>query len=132
MFEKYKCTNVKCSNIKSGSKGEFCPDCGSPLKKVDASKAVGIKASKRVYQKDPNKLPRKVVDPEGYAKTIKKLEEKRGPEWPEDVLFSDQMSNSDLEKEINKEMFEVYRHKRDANFTKNLDIYALKTALKIR
>lgn len=50
------CPNEDCKNI-LGKKGEYCPECGNPIMRIEQSKALMIINNKNV---DFNELPLKV------------------------------------------------------------------------
>jgi hypothetical protein len=49
MLERYLCTNTKCEHIKSGKKGQNCPECGETLSKVGIREGATIIQQKKKY-----------------------------------------------------------------------------------
>ncbi|WP_431063669.1 SHOCT domain-containing protein [Methanobacterium sp.] len=58
MFETWvwKCIHMKCENTENGKEGQYCPECGKILHKVDSKEAKKINIKKAKYKSDPNWL----------------------------------------------------------------------------
>lgn len=78
---KYKCPNITCNNTKTGKKGEFCPDCGAALEKMDVAKKNRLKTAKKAVT-DGHKM----------------------------ILFQEDMTDDEIEQQIYQDMSNLHMH----------------------
>ena len=109
LLDLYRCPNTKCWWDKtSGKKGETCPECGTPLKKVGVREGSKISIEKK---KDPEIKKmidenKKRMDEDKKAKKAQEREESRLNQ----LLFHEAITDDELIKSIKSDMNNLAGH----------------------
>jgi hypothetical protein len=105
MFDSYLCPNLDCGyDKKDGKKGEYCPECGSPLKKMGINETNLTIAKKR--ETPEIRQEREIMEEQKKIQKIKAEKEKKYRQ----ILFDDELSDPSLKISIQRDMRNLASH----------------------